>query len=164
MRIFISYIQLFDSDRSKLGAAYAKDALFSCRVHHVQDSTAGLFAPEMKPSFRSSHLPESMLAVEQGRTQICDRLHKMGPYMFGARPKTEVFYDMATPLLFGAEDGVLVSVHGEVANINVTNPQLDHVLTVDQSFVLRRRSDVDSDINGYVLYLLIVNETWRASF
>ena len=43
------YLQLFDVDRLKLEAAYAKNALFSCRTHHVQEpsfSMAGLFAPE----------------------------------------------------------------------------------------------------------------------
>ena len=43
------YSQLFDVDRLGLEAAYAKNALFSCRVHHVQEpsfSMAGLFAPE----------------------------------------------------------------------------------------------------------------------
>ena len=48
-----SYLQLFDVDRLKLEAAYAKNALFSCRVHHVQDpsfSMAGLFAPESATS------------------------------------------------------------------------------------------------------------------
>jgi hypothetical protein len=43
------YLQLFDVDRLKLEAAYSKNALFSCRIHHVQEpsfSMAGLFAPE----------------------------------------------------------------------------------------------------------------------
>ena len=40
-------------DRLKLEAAYAKNALFSCRIHHVQDpsfSMAGLFARESSRS------------------------------------------------------------------------------------------------------------------
>jgi hypothetical protein len=32
-------------------------------------------------------------------------------------------------------------MHGEVVNVNVMGPELDHVLTVDQSFVLRRRRE-----------------------
>ena len=45
------YLQLFDVDRFKLEAAYAKNALFSCRIHHIQEpsfSMAGLFAPESR--------------------------------------------------------------------------------------------------------------------
>jgi hypothetical protein len=57
IRMGTRYIHLFDTDRSKLEMAYAKNALFSCRVHHLQEpsySMAGLFAPEVKPSFRST--------------------------------------------------------------------------------------------------------------
>ena len=52
-----SYTRMFDSGRANLGTAYAKDALFSCRVHHLQQpslSMAGLFAPESKALLKSS--------------------------------------------------------------------------------------------------------------
>jgi len=50
-------------------------------------------------------------------------------------------------------DNVLVTMHGEVVNVNVMGPELDHVLTVDQSFVLRRKrreeeESSDDDANG----------------
>jgi hypothetical protein len=78
----------------------------------------------------------------------------MGPYRFGARGVSRtVFYDA---VLFGSgcgagassgtglnttNDNVLVTMHGEVVNANATKlgPELDHVLTVDQSFGLRRK-------------------------
>lgn len=53
--------------------------------------------------------------------------------------------------------GVLLTVHGEIVNPHNANPDLDHVLTLDQSFVLRRTSaitdvqDEETDVNnGYV--------------
>jgi len=94
--------------------------------------------------------------VIQGRQQIGDRLLKMGSYQFGARGVSgTVYYDA---VLFGSgsasgtevdtannNNNVLVTMHGEVVNANPVNPELDHVLMVDQSFVLRRkRGDEES--------------------
>jgi hypothetical protein len=74
----------------------------------------------------------------------------MGPYQFGARGVSGTVYYDAVPFGSGStwrtesdttNDNVLVTMHGEVVNVNVMGPELDHVLTVDQSFVLRRRRE-----------------------
>ena len=88
--------------------------------------------------------------VIQGRPQINNTLLTMGPYQFGARGVSGTVYYDAVPFGSGSTLGiesdttnnnVLVTMHGEVVNVNVMGPELDHVLTVDQSFVLRRRGE-----------------------
>jgi len=81
----------------------------------------------------------------------------MGPYQFGARGVSgTVYYDA---VLFGSGSGgrasgaevdpntenVLVTMHGEIVNANAISADLDHVLTVDQSFVLRRKRGDEDD-------------------
>lgn len=93
----------------------------------------------------------SSSVVIQGRPQISNTLLTMGPYQFGARGVSGTVYYDAVPFGSGSttlgtdsdttNDNVLVTMHGEVVNVNVMGPELDHVLTVDQSFVLRRRSE-----------------------
>jgi len=172
------YLQLFDVDRLKLEAAYAKNALFSCRVHHVQEpsfSMAGLFAPERNGGrqwfnvsrewlFHDSffylfwfgsdtyHLLSpgsraSISAIQKGRAQIVNRLLELGPHSFCPRgvPRT-VNYDVVL-LSSTTGGGILLTVHGEVVNPHLEGPQMDHILSVDQSFVLRKR-ELDDEGEG----------------
>lgn len=147
------YLQLFDVDRLKLEAAYAKNALFSCRVHHVQEpsfSMAGLFAPESatsRPGFNVSLSRASMSAIQQGRAQIVNRLLELGPHRFCPRgvPRNVNYNVVSLSPTTGG--GILLAVHGEVVNPHLAGPQMDHVLSVDQSFVLRRRTVEDDDQN-----------------
>lgn len=107
--------------------------------------------------------------VIQGRPQISNTLLTMGPYQFGARGVSGTVYYDAVPFGSGSisgtesettNDNVLVTMHGEVVNVNVMGPELDHVLTVDQSFVLRRRREEEESSDedalgghgGYVHY------------
>ncbi|KAH9479832.1 hypothetical protein JR316_0008427 [Psilocybe cubensis] len=132
------YCQLFDTDRSKLGAAYDKDALFSCYVHDVdagrQSSlTAGLFALEVD----SAHHSRSKVMLDRGRKEISARFMSMRPYQFCPR-------GVVGNLIYDAVDspaGILLTVHGEIVNPHSSNPRLDHTLTLDQSFLLRKRGD-----------------------
>lgn len=85
-----------------------------------------------------------------------NRLLELGPHRFCPRgvPRT-VNYNVV-PLSSaatggGGGGGILLTVHGEVVNPHLAGPQLDHILFVDQNFVLRKRGledDDDEDVNG----------------
>jgi hypothetical protein len=86
----------------------------------------------------------SISAIEQGRAQIVNRLLELGPHRYCPRgvPRT-VNYNVV-PLSTG---GILLTVHGEVVNPHLAGPYMDHVLFVDQNFVLRERGrDEDEDV------------------
>jgi len=136
----------------KLEAAYSKNALFSCRIHHVQEpsfSMAGLFAPENRGSrqgFNVSLSHASISAIEKGRSQIVNKLLELGPHRFCPRgiPRMVNYNDV--PLSSAATGGgILLTVHGEVVNPHLAGPQMDHILSVDQNFVLRKRKLEDED-------------------
>ncbi|KAF5316549.1 hypothetical protein D9619_006639 [Psilocybe cf. subviscida] len=124
---FTRFITLFDSDRSKLTSA---------------TSMAEHFAPESKLVFHSSHSNASASTVEHGRSRICDRLREMGPHKFRALPGS-VVWDLA-PLPLDSPGYLMFSVHGEVVDPSHTGRHLDHILTVDQTFVLRPRNEDDN--------------------
>lgn len=74
-----------------------------------------------------------------------NRLLELGPHRFCPRgvPRT-VNYNVVllSPAIGG---GILLTVHGEVVNPHLAGPQMDHVLSVDQNFVLRKRELEDED-------------------
>ena len=75
-----------------------------------------------------------------------NRLLELGPHRFCPRgvPRT-VNYNVV-PLSSDTCDGcILLTVHGEVVNPHLAGPHMDHVLSVDQSFVLRKRELKDED-------------------
>jgi hypothetical protein len=88
----------------------------------------------------------SIAAIQQGRVQIVNRLFELGPHRFCPRgvPRT-VNYNVVP--LSSATGGILLTVHGEVVNPHLAGPQMDHILSVDQSFVLRKRQLDDEDEN-----------------
>ncbi|KAF8199046.1 hypothetical protein BJ912DRAFT_687163 [Pholiota molesta] len=138
------YASMFDSDRHNLKKAYSKDALFSCRVHHAEPySCASLFVPEIKDSFQSTHSRASASQVIRRRTHICDRLLTLGQYQFIPRgiPQNP-YYTWSIPKSSGVSNAILLSLHGEVVKTEI-NPALDHRLTVDQTFLLRQRTEED---------------------
>ncbi|KAF8159920.1 hypothetical protein B0H34DRAFT_705404 [Crassisporium funariophilum] len=142
----LRYILLFDLDRTKLERAYAKDAIFSCRVHHLHQpsfSMAGLFAPE------SSAGPAGL---EIGRQRIVNRLQALDTHEFRPRGVTQrVSYDVVSPSpAHPTGDWILLTVYGKVVKVNMAGPHMDHVVMVDQSFVLRRREkgDDEDDCDG----------------
>ncbi|KAF8799210.1 hypothetical protein BYT27DRAFT_6873734 [Phlegmacium glaucopus] len=153
------YLQLFDVDRLKLEAAYAKNALFSCRVHHVQEpsfSMAGLFAPESREGLNVS-------PIQKGGSQIVNRLLELGPHSFCPRgvPRT-VDYDVV-PLSSTTGGGILLTVHGVVVNPHLAGPEMDHILSVDQSFVLRKRGledDEGMDVFGQPMSSIAASNLW----
>lgn len=87
----------------------------------------------------------SISAIQNGRAQIVNRLLELGPHRFCPRgiPRT-VNYDIV-PLPPTIGGGILFTVHGQVVNPHLAGPQMDHVLSVDQSFVLRKRGLEDGD-------------------
>lgn len=147
------FIELFVSDRTQLQMAYSNDALFSYRVHSTHPlsvSSTGISAPE-----------SSAPTIYQGRSTIVDRLCELGNYQFslqGVQSKT-VYYDLAalSREIIGGIDGpspvnenaavgcILATLHSEVINPNLEDPQSGHMLTLDQSFVLRQRTERDDD-------------------
>ena len=81
----------------------------------------------------------SISAIENGRAKIVNRLLELGPHRFCPRgvPRT-VDYNVV-PLSSATGGGILLTVHGEVVNPHLAGPQMDHILSVDQNFVLRKR-------------------------
>ena len=81
----------------------------------------------------------SISAIEKGRAQIVNRLLELGPHRFCPRgvPRT-VDYNVV-PLSSASGGGILLTVHGEVVNPHLAGPQMDHILSVDQNFILRQR-------------------------
>lgn len=91
----------------------------------------------------------SISAIEKGRAQIVNRLLELGPHRFCPRgvPRT-VNYNVV-PLSSATGGGILLTVHGEVVNPHLAGPQMDHILSVDQNFVLRKRDlEEDEDEDG----------------
>jgi len=132
--------------------AYSEDAQFSYRVHNTQSpsiSFAGLFAPESAAAM-----------IHHGRSAIIDRLCAFGNYQFSQRgvPSKMVYYDLASlpREIIGAVDvspvddgaAILATLHSEVINPTSEDPNPNHVLTLDQSFLLRRRRDWGGDNAG----------------
>ena len=91
----------------------------------------------------------SISAIENGRAKIVNRLLELGPHRFCPRgvPRT-VDYNVV-PLSSATGGGILLTVHGEVVNPHLAGPQMDHILSVDQNFVLRKREfEEDEDEDG----------------
>jgi len=87
----------------------------------------------------------SISAIEKGRAEIVNKLLELGPHRFCPRgvPRT-VNYNVV-PLSSATGGGILLTVHGEVVNPHLAGPQMDHILSVDQNFVLRKRELEDED-------------------
>jgi len=52
------------------------------------------------------------------------------------------------PLSSATGGGILLTVHGDVVNPHLAGPQMDHILSVDQNFVLRKREEDEEDDDG----------------
>ena len=97
----------------------------------------------------------SASTVQQGRSHIVDRLLELGTYEFSPRGvRRDIYYDLAAlsrKVVGGSNQtgpgGVLAALHAEIVNPNLTDPSMDHVLTLDQSFVLRRKVEDDVDVD-----------------
>lgn len=72
-----------------------------------------------------------------------DKISLLGPYQFCPRgQQANLHYDVVS--LGSLEiDGLLLKVHGELVNPHPAGAQLDHVVTLDQSFVLKHPSPVE---------------------
>ncbi|EDR05179.1 uncharacterized protein LACBIDRAFT_294891 [Laccaria bicolor S238N-H82] len=129
------YIRTFDSDRSKLEKAYTKNAIFSARIHTPSPPKT------YTPFFSDSRLLASITTRKQiGRAQIIEYLNALGPHQFCPHGTMR---NVAYTLMLH-EGLVLMTVHGEVVNPggggsdSEGGAELDHVVSLDQSFVLRR--------------------------
>lgn len=70
---------MFDSDRRSLKKAYAKNALFSCRIHDAKpNSCASLFIPEGREAFRSTRECTVVYFVPLKPHTACSRLERIG--------------------------------------------------------------------------------------
>ena len=139
----VRYIRTFDSDRSKLEKAYTKNAIFSARIH--TPSSPRKFVPFLS----DSHLLTSITTRKQiGRAQIVGYLSELGPHQFC--PQGTMRNVAYTLMLHNGL--VLMIVHGEV--VNPGGFEGDHVVSLDQSFVLRKpesdeeEEDEDGDRDG----------------
>lgn len=97
--------------------------------------------------------------VIRRRTHICDRLLTLGQYQFIPRGVPQnPFYTWSIPKSSGVLNGILLSLHGEVVKTEV-NPALDHRLTVDQTFLLRQRTEEDDtdDDDGTDVYVYLLS-------
>ncbi|KZP13569.1 hypothetical protein FIBSPDRAFT_1049366 [Athelia psychrophila] len=144
------FIGTFDEDRSDLASAYSCTAMFSYRLHEPlrsdADSTAtGAEKFASRPASRNP--PDSnmhaALAVKQSRLDIVSALLSFSSkYKFLVDGKTNVLYDMQ---YLEDKQGLLLICYAEI-----TDQQEEHRLSLDQSFVLRRKEDdrEDSAIAG----------------
>jgi hypothetical protein len=86
----------------------------------------------------------SISAIEKGRAQIVNRLLELGPHSFCPRGVPRSVNYNVVPLSTGG--GILLTVHGQVVNPHLAGPHMDHILSVDQNFVLRKRElELDED-------------------
>lgn len=128
------YIRAFDTGRTALQNAYSEDALFSYRMTLVTPSSS----TSQSSSFISYRLPQVTSAVSS----------ILPLYRFRLREEAgEVHYDVVS-LGGQAGGGILLTVHGALAradpNVELAKrSEYDHVMAVDQSFVLHRNMSVD---------------------
>lgn len=123
------YISAFDNDRSTLQYAYAEDILFSYRMTLTSPSSS----TSQSSRFVSYRIP-----------QVTSSLSSILPlYKFCLRG-AEVHYD-AVSLDGQAGGGILLTVHGALSRADGKDElsgrsEHDHVVAVDQSFVLHRNT------------------------
>lgn len=85
-----------------------------------------------------SSLSGSLSALKRGRAEVADTLCLLGSHQFCPRGVSgNVHYDVVS-LDHDIGGGVLLTTYGEVCNPSFNGPELDHILSVDQSFVLHR--------------------------
>ncbi|KIJ91250.1 hypothetical protein K443DRAFT_686199 [Laccaria amethystina LaAM-08-1] len=136
------YIRTFDSDRSKLEKAYTRNAIFSVRIH--TPSPPKKFAPFLSDW---GLLTSITTRKHIGRAQIIEHLSTLGPHQFcphGAMRNVAYTLMLHNGL-------VLMTVHGEVVNPGGSEggSELDDVVSLDQSFVLRKpESDEEEGGDG----------------
>lgn len=126
------YIHTFDQDRSALPGGYADDAIFSVRVPRGTGAST-VAGPSRESDFRFA----------QGPGPISEALTALGPHKFCPRGIAgKVHYDVVS-LNSDAGGGILLTVHGEVADESVLGKDFDHTFSISQSFVLQRNMDKD---------------------
>jgi len=53
--------------------------------------------------------------------------------------------------------GILLTVHGEIVDPNPAGSDMDHILALDQSFVLRERTDEDDEVDAMNRYAILLS-------
>ncbi|KIM84314.1 hypothetical protein PILCRDRAFT_6567 [Piloderma croceum F 1598] len=135
------YIKVFDEDRSDLASAYSHSALFSYRVHELDPastttpSRSGAFASKLV--FNDTSGSGGGLSVKQSRLEIVTALLSLGSHKFCARGCANIEYDFA---YLDPSNDVLLICYAEIADI-----QEGHRLSVDQSFILRKKERDEED-------------------
>jgi len=159
----IRYIKAFDEDRSDLACAYARNAVFSYRIHELAPATSlthlksdtfasklasrntsggSFFVSFIVPlhdlnpyDFAGSH---DRLGVMQSRLEIVNSLLSLGLlHKFYAQDDAIVDYDFA---YLDPTNDVLLICYAEIVDM-----QQGHKLSLDQSFILRRKERDEED-------------------
>lgn len=75
--------------------------------------------------------------VKQGPSDIAQAIFSLGPHKFCPREVvSDVVYDVV-PLTPETGGGILLTVHANIVNPSKAGPASDHVLSLNQSFMLR---------------------------
>ncbi|KAH6887214.1 hypothetical protein BKA70DRAFT_1334621 [Coprinopsis sp. MPI-PUGE-AT-0042] len=146
----MKYMGHFDEDRTLLEMAYTTNATFSCSIHETSleggsTGMAELFA--CQPLTGQGHASRPQAVLVQGRTKVVDSLQCLGPYLLSYDDSRRPFYDVAVLTMVANRTGtmrdlVLLTVHGDAVHANVETGK-DHVLSVDQTFLLCRPEDLE---------------------
>lgn len=151
------YIKVFDEDRSDLASAYSHSALFSYRVHELDPastttpSRSGAFVSKLAFNDTSGGSLRFFttctlyrfsgsgggLIVNQSRLEIVTALLSLGSHKFCVHGVANIEYDFA---YLDPSNDVLLICYAEIADI-----QEGHRLSVDQSFILRKKEQDGED-------------------
>ncbi|KAF6759412.1 hypothetical protein DFP72DRAFT_885109 [Ephemerocybe angulata] len=146
------YIETFDGDRAQLAGAYSPDATFSAGIHEPESdmAVAELFCPPERIGEARARI------LHQGREAIMARFGQLGPHKF---MNTRVAEGRSGPIYdavilpeddFGEGERALVNIHSEAVNSTKVGKSVvvDHVVSVDQCFILRARRDMGRSGEG----------------
>jgi hypothetical protein len=156
--------------------AYSNDAFLSLRLPDTRpELSAGTpLHTSSKSTRKCNHSAHSYLVIQFhplttvhfGRTDILDKLNDLIGYCFSpvGVPSSSVHYDIAVlsqeVINSGPRDGcsidkdavggILATLHSQVVH---SRSGLDRTMTLHQSFVLQRRTDLDDDSGLDDLYV-----------
>ncbi|KAH6916457.1 hypothetical protein BKA70DRAFT_1255880 [Coprinopsis sp. MPI-PUGE-AT-0042] len=146
----MKYMGHFDEDRPLLEMAYTTNATFSCSIHETSSEGGSTGMAELfacQPFTGQGHTSRPQAVLVQGRTKVVDSLQCLGPYLLSYDDSRRPFYDVAVLTMVANRTGtmrdlVLLTVHGDAVHANVETGK-DHVLSVDQTFLLCRPEDLE---------------------
>jgi len=151
LRFLEQYIKIFDEDRADLASAYSRNAVFSCRVHELDPTSSSrskAFAPKL--SCRDTPGPSNIPSIKQNRLEIITALHSLdSSHKFCAQGDANITYDFA--YLDPTHDIILICY------AEIVDTRQGHKLSLDQSFVLRRKEDDEDRLSEGLWPLVAVS-------